>query len=313
MNSKGHLTRMLSPDASGAASLPRPGHDQKKAKSAKVSLITYRVVVYIVLGILTFLCLFPFYILLVNSTHSHVEITSRFNWWFGTSFAANWQDLMDDANVPILRSTFNSIWLSLLNATITVYFSALTAYGVHIYDFKGKHFVEVFILAIMMIPSQVSTMSLVIYCIEHGLTNNWLILILPTVASPVVYFYMKQYLESILPYEIVEAARVDGTSEFGIFHKIVLPIIKPALAVQFIFAYVSNWNNYFTPSMLLDKDEYMTIPLILSRLSDNSNPSNFNMGKVYICMTMAVLPVVVVYFIFSKAIIKNLTAGSVKG
>lgn len=123
---------------------------------------------------------------------------------------------------------------------------------------------------------------------------------------------MKQYLESILPYEIVEAARVDGTSELGIFHKIVLPIIKPALAVEFIFTYVANWNNYFTPSMLIERSKLKTIPLILAEFAASS-PDSFDLGVNYMLITLAVIPVLIVYFIFSKAILKNLTNGAVKG
>ncbi len=123
---------------------------------------------------------------------------------------------------------------------------------------------------------------------------------------------MKQYLESILPYEIVEAARVDGTSELGIFHKIVLPIIKPALAVEFIFAYVANWNNYFTPSTLIERSKLKTIPLILAEFAASSLDS-FDLGVNYMLITLAVIPVLIVYFIFSKAILKNLTNGAVKG
>lgn len=284
----------------------------KKGQNQNVSLIIYRVVVYTVLILLTLLCLIPFYILLVNCSWSSPEIMKGFHWWFGSSFFDNLRNLFANSNLPLTSAVFNSILLALVNAVLTVYFSALTAYATHIYRFKGRKFVETFIIAIMMIPTQVAAMGLVMFCIQQGLTNNYAILILPAIASPVTYFFMKQYMESILPYEIIEAARVDGTSELGIFHKIVLPIIKPALAIQFIFAYVANWNNYFTPSMLIDNDRLKTIPLVIAQLS-SSSPETFDKGQIYMLMTIAVIPVVIVYLIFSKAIIKNLTAGAVKG
>lgn len=284
----------------------------KKLKNEKVALTIHRVIVYTVLVLLSIICLFPFYILLVNCSHSSPDIMKGFHWWFGTYFAANWRNLFSNDNIPLVNGIFNSIFIALVNATLTVYFSALTAFATHIYRFKGKKFVETFILGIMMIPSQVAAMGLVMFCIENSLTDNYLILILPSIASPITYFYMKQYLESILPMEVIEAARVDGTSELGIFHKIVLPIIKPALAVQFIFAYVSNWNNYFTPSMLINNSKLKTIPLIIAQLSASS-PDTFDKGQIYLLLTIAVLPVVVVYLIFSRAIIKNLTSGAVKG
>lgn len=284
----------------------------KKLANEKVGLTIYRVIVYIVLILLSIICLFPFYILLVNSSRSSAEIQSTFSLWFGNSFGANWKNLFNNANLPITTGVRNSIFLALINAALTVYFSALTAYATHVYRFKGRKFVETFIIAVMMIPTQVAAMGLVIFCIQNGWKDNYLFLILPCIASPVTYFYMKQYLESILPIEIVEAARVDGTSEIGIFHKIVLPIIKPAMAVQFIFAYVANWNNYFTPSMLIDNQKLKTIPLLIAQLSASS-PDTFDMGVNYMLMMIAVIPVVIVYLIFSKAIIKNLTSGAVKG
>ena len=293
-----------------AVQLPNP--DKTKLKNEKVGLTIHRVVVYTVLILLTIICLFPFYILLVNCSHSSPDIMKGFHWWFGTYFATNWHNLFSNQNIPLINGIFNSILLALVNATLTVYFSALTAFATHIYRFKGKKFVETFILGIMMIPSQVAAMGLVMFCIENNLQDNYMILILPAIASPITYFYMKQYMESILPMEVIEAARVDGTSELGIFHKIVLPIIKPALAVQFIFAYVSNWNNYFTPSMLINESKLKTIPLIIAQLSASS-PDTFDKGQIYLLLTIAVFPVVVVYLIFSRAIIKNLTSGAVKG
>lgn len=281
-------------------------------KNQKVGLIVYKVVVYLVLIFLSILCLFPFYLLLVNCSWASSDIMKGFHPWFGNYFFKNLTNLFNNSNLPLTKAVFNSILLALVNAILTVYFSALTAFATHIYRFHGRKFIETFIIAIMMIPTQVSAMGLVMFCIQHGLTNNYAILILPAIASPVTYFFMKQYLESILPFEVVEAARVDGTSELGIFHKIVLPIIKPALAIQFIFAYVANWNNYFAPSLLIDKDNLKTLPLLIAQLSADS-PETFDKGQVYMLMTIAVVPVIIVYFIFSKAIIKNLTSGAVKG
>lgn len=289
-----------------------PSTQKKKYKSSSASLTVSRVFIYIFLILLTILCLFPFYILLVNCSYPNAQIQQGFHWWFGNYFANNWNKLFNDSGTPVGKALFNSLWLALVNSILTVYFSSLTAFATHTYRFKGRKFVENFILLIMMIPTQVSSMGLVLYCIQHGLTNNYWILILPCIASPATYFYMKQYMDSILPYEVIEAARVDGTSEIGIFHKIVLPIIKPALAVQFIFCYVGNWNNFFTPAMLLNEENMKTIPLIIASFK-NSDPRTFDLGMVYMLITVAVIPILIVYLIFSRSIIKNLTSGAVKG
>ena len=137
-------------------------------------------------------------------------------------------------------------------------------------------------------------------------------MILPGIAAPVVFFYMKQYMESVLPLEVIDAARVDGSNEFRTFNTIVLPMLKPAIAVQMIFSFVSSWNNYFIPALLLDKAELKTVPIMIAQLR-SADYSKFDMGKVYMFILLAILPVLIIYIILSKSIIKGVTAGSVKG
>lgn len=289
-----------------------PSSKDRKFKSEKASLYTYRTFVYLFLIILTVICLFPFYTLLVNCSYSSYEIRQGFHWWFGSHFIDNFKNLLKNPNIPIGNGFRNSFIIAFSSSILTVYFSALTAYATHIYQFKGRKFIETFILVIMMIPTQVAGLSLVLIYNELHLLNQIWVLIVPTVASPVTYFYMKQYMESILPFEVIEAARVDGYSELGIFHRIVLPIMKPAISVQFIFAFVSNWNNYFIPSLLLQSNDSKTLPLVIAGLKASS-PDTFDLGQIYMLMMLSVIPVVIVYLIFSKAIIKNLTSGAVKG
>ena len=123
---------------------------------------------------------------------------------------------------------------------------------------------------------------------------------------------MKQYMESVLPLEVIDAARVDGSNEFRTFNTIVLPMLKPAIAVQMIFSFVSSWNNYFIPALLLDKAELKTVPIMIAQLR-SADYSKFDMGKVYMFILLAILPVMIIYIIRSKSIIKGVTAGSVKG
>ncbi len=190
--------------------------------------------------------------------------------------------------------------------------SALTAYGIHAYNFRFKRLAFSFIMAVMVIPTQVSASGFIQICYKLGLTNNYLMLILPGIAAPIVFFYMKQYMESVLPMEIVEAARVDGSNEFRTFNTIILPMLKPALAVQLIFSFVQSWNNYFLPALLLTKAEMKTVPIMIAQLR-SADYSKLDMGKVYMFILLAILPVLVVYIILSKSIIKGVTAGSVKG
>ena len=278
----------------------------------RVQLIALRVLVYAILVFLTILCLFFFYLMIINATRSNAQLATGFTLLPKGNFFVNLKNAWNDASINIPRGMLNSLLIALSSAAITTYFSALTAYGVHVYNFKAKNFVFTFIMAVMMIPSQVSALGFLQLMTKWKLTNNYIPLILPSIAAPVVFFYMKQYMESVLPLEIVEAARCDGSNEFRTFNTIILPIMKPAIAVQAIFSFVSSWNNYFIPALLLDKAEMKTVPIMIAQLR-SADYSKFDMGKVYMFILLAILPVMLVYIILSKSIIKGVTSGSVKG
>ena len=278
----------------------------------KLMLTLLRVVVYAILIFLTVLCLFSFYIMIVNATRSNAQLQAGFRLLPQEHFWDNLKNAWTDASINSPRGMLNSLFIAATTAVLTTYFSALTAYGVHVYDFKGKNLVFTFIMAIMMIPAQVSAVGFVQMINKLHLTNNYIPLILPSIAAPVVFFYTKQYMESVLPLEIVEAARCDGSNEFRTFNTIILPIMKPAIAVQAIFSFVSSWNNYFIPALLLDKAEMKTVPIMIAQLR-SADYSKFDMGKVYMFILLAILPVMIVYIILSKSIIKGVTSGSVKG
>ena len=278
----------------------------------RVHLIIARVVVYTILIFLSALCLFSFYMLLINATRSNAQLQSGFTLLPKDNFFVNLKNAWTDASINIPRGMLNSFFIAACSAVLTTYFSALTAYGIHVYNFRLKKFAFYFIMAVMMIPPQVSAVGFIQLVYKFHLTNSYIPLILPSIAAPVVFFYMKQYLESVLPMEMVEAARMDGSGEFRTFNRIVLPIMKPAIAVQMIFSFVGSWNNYFIPALLLDKAEKKTVPIMIAQLR-SADYSKFDMGKVYMFILLAILPVMVVYIILSKSIIKGVTAGSVKG
>lgn len=290
------------------------------SKKGKRTLIISRIIVYFFLIVLTVVCLFAFYLLIVNSSRSNAQLQSGFsplpkehfwdnlyNAWTGAGNTSAGTDTL-----KIQKGMLNSFIIAISSALLSAYFSALTAFGIHCYNFRLKKAAFFFIMAVMMIPSQVSAVGFIKMCNELKLTNKYLPLILPSIASPVVFFYMKQYMESILPLEIVEAARVDGSNEFYTFNKVVLPIMAPAMAVQMIFSFVGSWNNYFVPAMLIDKNERMTVPILIARLRA-MNPANADLGKVYMTILLAILPVIIVYLCFSKFIIRGVSEGSVKG
>ena len=277
-----------------------------------IKLNLLRVIVYAILIFLCVLCLFFFYLMIINASRSNAQLQTGFTLLPKENFLKNLVNAWNDASINIPRGMLNSLIIALSTAVLTTYFSALTAYGIHAYDFKGKKFVFTFILAIMMIPAQVSALGFVQLMNEFNLTNSYIPLIVPSVAAPVVFFYMKQYMESVLPLDLVAAARVDGSGEFRTFNTIVLPLLKPAIAVQMIFSFVSSWNNYFIPALLLDKAEMKTVPIMIAQLR-SADYSKFDMGKVYMFILLAILPVLITYIFLSKSIIKGVTAGSVKG
>ena len=275
-------------------------------------LMTSRFVVYTILVFLSVMCLFSFYMLIINATRSNADLQGGFQLLPDDQFFINLKNAWTDASIDIPRGMLNSFIVAGSTAVLSTYFSTLTAYGIHAYNFKLKRAAFTFILAIMVIPNQVYAVGFYQMCVKLGWTNSYVPLIVPGIANAVVFFYMKQYMESVLPMEIVDAARVDGSGEFYTFNRIILPMMKPALAVQLIFTFVQSWNNYFLPALLLDKAEMKTVPIMIAQLR-SADYSKFDMGKVYMFILLAILPVIVVYLCLSKLIIKGVTAGSVKG
>ena len=279
---------------------------------AKTMLFLTRAVVYAILIFLSILCLFSFYLLIVNASRTNADLQGGFRLLPQGNFLTNLKNAWNDASINIPQGMLNSFIVAACTSLLTTYFSALTAYGLHTYDFKLKKAAFTFIMAVMVIPKQVSAAGFVQLCYKFHLTNSYLPLILPGIAAPIVFFYMKQYMESTLPMEIIDAARVDGSGEFYTFNRIILPMLKPALAVQMIFSFVESWNNYFLPALLLDKAELKTVPIMIAQLRA-ADYSKFDLGKVYMFILLAILPVLAVYIFLSKSIIKGVTAGSVKG
>ena len=271
-----------------------------------------KAIIYAVLSILTFLCLFFFYCLIINATRSHPEIAKGFSFVPGKSFGSNLYNVLHNKNLPVLHGIINILFIAGASAALSVYVSALTAYAIHAYDFKFRNAVYLFIILIMMIPTQVTTLGFLRLIGKMGLMDSFIPLILPSMAAPVVFYFMVSYFESNLPLEIVESARIDGSNEFFTFNYIVIPIVKPALAVQGIFAFVASWNNYFVPSLVLKTNEKKTLPILIAQLR-SADFLKFDMGQVYMLITIAIVPVAIIYLCLSKLIIGGVTAGSVKG
>lgn len=279
---------------------------------ARMQLRILRILVYSIIILLCFLCLFFFYLMIINSTRTHGQLQQGFTMIPGSNFINNLKNAWSKSDINIPVGMKNSFFVSAMTSLLTSYASALTAYGTYVYRFKFRKYVHVFIIAVMMIPTQVNAVGFVRLAMKYNLTNNLWMLIIPAIAAPAVYFYMYQYLKATLPLEMVEASRIDGAGEFYTFNKIVLPIMQPALAVQIIFSFIASWNNYFTPSLLLSKADKKTVPIMIAQLR-SADYSKFDMGQVYMLMLLAIIPVLLMYIFLSRFIIKNVTSGSVKG
>ncbi len=279
-------------------------------KEKKNSVHARRFIAYTVLILLSFLCLVWFYILFINATRSNAELSRGFTPFPSTHLFENWNNLMH-STIPVWTGMVNSIIVASLNAILCTYFSTMTAFAIHAYDFKGKKFIFTFILAVMTIPTQVSALGFVTLMQRMGLMNSFVPLIVPGIAAPAVFFYLKQYMESNLSISMLEAARIDGASELRIFNRIVLPLMKPALAVQAIFSFVGSWNNYFTPALILQKEGKKTLPILIAQLR-GADFLKFDMGQVYMMIAFSIFPVIIVYLFLSKSIVGGVNAGGVK-
>ncbi|HJB27664.1 MAG TPA: carbohydrate ABC transporter permease [Candidatus Blautia faecavium] len=286
--------------------------DKKEKNGLKkgLGLKTRRTVAYIVLLVISFFCLFWFYILFVNATRSNGELQAGFTLLPSTHALENWTNLVH-GTLPIWQGMVNSFIVAGSSAVLSVYFSTMTAYAIHAYDFRLKKYIYPFILMIMMIPTQVTALGFVQLVSAMKLEDSFIPLVCTTIAAPVTFFYMKQYMESTLPQALIEAARIDGSGEFRTFNHIVIPLMKPAIAVQAIFTFVTSWNNYFIPALVLHDDSKKTLPILIAQLRA-ADWLKFDMGQVYMMIAFSIFPVILVYLVLSRQIVQGVAMGSVK-
>ena len=269
---------------------------------------------FIVCILLTLVCLVPLYLMIVNACRGHNAILqSPVSLIPGSNFVENMKNITTQSpQWDLLRGYRNSLIIAAGSTILTVFFSAMTAYGLTVYQFKVRDGAYTLILAVMMIPTQVTALGFLQLLGKMHLDDSFIPLIIPSIAAPVTFFYMKQYMESNLPLELVEAARIDGSGEFNTFNKIVFPLMKPAIAVQAIFTFVQSWNNYFIPALVLHSDKKKTLPVLIAQLR-SADFLKFDMGQVYVMIAFSIFPVIIVYILLSRFIVEGVSAGAVKG
>ena len=270
-----------------------------------------RIFAYTILILVSFLCLFWFYALFINATRSNSELSSGFSLIPGTALVKNWNSMRHCA-LPVMNSMKNSMVIALSSSLLCSYFSIMTAYGIHAYCFKGRKLFYTIMIGFMMIPRQVTALGFINLVDDMHLMDTFIPLIIPEIASPIVFYYMIKYMESTLPMSLVEAARIDGASEIFVFNRIVLPLMRPAFAVQMIFKFVESWNNYFIPALILHEDNKKTMPIVISLLR-SANFANFDNGLIYMVIAFSILPSIIIYLFLSRLIISGITSGGIKG
>ena len=278
------------------------------------SLKRQRIFRTVVCVIFCILALGPFLLLIMNATRSSEAIKSGISLIPSGHLIENWKNLLAQQNgmqITLQKAALNSLTITVPGTFLAVYFSSMTAYGIYVYDFKFKKFAWAFIMAIMMVPSQISIIGFYRFMLDLKLVDTYIPLIIPAIASPAVVFFMKQYMESTLSIEMIEAARIDGSREWHTFNRIIIPIMKPAVATQAIFQFIAQWNNLFTPTIMLTTDSKKTLPMFVQLLSSNQFRTDY--GVVYVGLFVTIIPLVIIYFILSKYIVAGVALGGVKG
>lgn len=271
----------------------------------------YKTAIYIVLVILAVLSLFPFVVMVINSTRNTPQIQQHAVSLVPSHYLMNNWAVFNGKTFNPIRGFINSVIISSGATILTIYFSTLTAWALVAYNWKLRKPFFSFILAVMMIPGQITAIGFYQFMYKIHMTNNFLALILPAIAAPSCVFFMRQFMVATFPMELLDAARIDGSGEFKTFNEIALPIMKPAMATQAIFTFVGNWNQLFMPSILLTDNSLYTMPLMVSQLRGDIYKVEY--GAVYLGLTLSVLPLFVIYFALSKYIIAGVALGGVKG
>lgn len=268
-----------------------------------------RIFIYIFLVVLLLITILPIWLLIVNATRSTSQIQQGISILPSTHMFENYGILVG-RGLDLPRGFMNSMFLSISITFLTVYFAFLAAYGIVVYDFKWKRAVAGFVVLLVLIPMQLSIIGYFQYMSRLGLVDNYASLILPAIASAGAVFFGIQYLEAIVIRDLIDAGRVDGASEIGIFHRIMMPIAMPGAVTLAIFTFVASWNNFFSPFILISSIEKYTLPMLVQTL--RGDVYRTELGSIYLGLAVTAIPVIIIYAFFSKYIINGIAMGSVK-
>jgi len=269
-----------------------------------------RYVIHAFMIFLGLLAILPVYVLMINATRTIEQINTGLSIIPGTNTLNNWTALNSRKPLLMGQGFLNSSIVAISTTALSIYFSALTAYGLHVYRFRGRTAIWAIILVIMMLPGSLTFIGFYKLMATWGLINSFIPLIVPSIAAAATVLFIRQYMSSVLSLELVDAARIDGAGEYRIFNLIILPVIVPALAAQAIFTFVGSWNNFVTPLVILRTDAMKTLPLVIAALhGDIYRPQ---LGGIYLGVAISLIPIIIFYSFMSRFIISGITMGGIK-
>ena len=275
----------------------------------RIRTTVLRVIIYALLIALLVITIVPIWLLMVNATRSTTEIQQGMSILPSTHLIDNF-NILQSKGIDLVQGFRNSLWVAIASTFVTVYFAMLAAYGLVVYKFRGQKLVAGFVVVLVLIPMQFSIIGFYQYMSKLGLTDNYASLILPTIATATALFFSMQYLRSIHIQELIDAGRIDGASEIGIFHRIMMPLAIPGAATLGIFAFVASWNNFFNAFILISSLDKYTLPMLVQTLRGDVYRTEY--GAIYLGLAITIVPIIIIYAIFSRYIVSGIAMGAVK-
>ena len=283
---------------------------KKKAIRNKKRLVL-QVLVFALFLILSCIIIIPFYILVISSFKPGNDLIR-----YGINLKIELEKMSLDNFIFLFTGDhqyftwfFNSLFLTAVSVIITLFVCAAVGYGFSMYDFKFKNFLFICVLFVMMVPFEILMVPMYSQIIDMNLIDTYAGIILPGIASASTIFFFRQYLMGI-PRDLINAGRIDGASEYGIFFRIIIPIMKPAFAAMAILNTMGAWNNLLWPLLVLKSDTKFTLPIGLNTLL---TPYGNNYDLLIVGSFFSVIPVLIIFLCFQKYFIDGMTAGAVKG
>ena len=268
------------------------------------------IAIHLIMAVIVVVFLFPVLWMCIISIKTVGESITGFNALrIETPTLANYKRLFE--LIPLGQNLYNSLFSTILGTVTSLFFCALAGFAFAKYRFPGREALFYFVIATMMITPEVGSVPLFIIMRKIGMINSLWSLIIPRIATAVGIFYMRQYIMDV-PDEIVEAARIDGCSEFGIFARVVVPVIKPALASWASLTVIARWNDFFWPLLFLRKTSKYTLMVSVSMLPTSDGLST-PWQVVLAGTTLVIVPSILLYLVMQMFQKEGLTAGAVKG